>query len=344
MLRTQFPNPDGVLLLLMAVSTILVCSVRFNRHDVPAIRPLTQSAGPAIQLGDAVHYVEYVKAFRGQAAAAAVPPPFRYRPAVPWLASLLPFEPMTAINVINVASLILALLSLHLTLLRLGFGLAVRTASLALFVFSFPSFYYGAIGYVDPLLICVLMTATCFLVHGQTAAAIAVVAIGVPVKETTGLLVPVVAVSSLGPRGGRTASVLTAACALALFLGVTLLLRAVVPAAGELIWKPSLHSLLFNAGRARTWVSLALAFGLPGLLGLISLLSPRPLDAEKVRHFRMLATGFACAVALAFLALLTAYADGRFIWTAYPFAIPLGAFTLERWMRLPNPPVEAEPK
>ena len=63
---------------------------------------------------------------------------------------------MTAINLVNLAALLCALLFTLRNIAWLGLGFAHQMFGGALFVISFPTFYYAAIGYVDPALICFL--------------------------------------------------------------------------------------------------------------------------------------------------------------------------------------------
>src|SRR5436190_675742 len=135
MLRRTWRARWGPLLLLIGLT--LTCSPRFNRD--------TRS--------DQEHYVNLIRYLRGQIDASTLSAPFAYRLAGPLLASVLPLEPMTALNVVNLVALGIASLLIYRSILLLPRPFEVALAGSALFVFSFPTFYYGTIGYVDPVLI-----------------------------------------------------------------------------------------------------------------------------------------------------------------------------------------------
>ena len=130
---------------------IAVAALRFDQRDVGVISELT-GTGVNGNLGDAAAYIQYVEALRGDVESLPSAP-FRYRPLTPLLAAPLPLGAMTAINVVNVIALAFAALGIWLTLHRLGCSDRHSSLGAGLFIVSFPTFYYGTIGYVDPLAI-----------------------------------------------------------------------------------------------------------------------------------------------------------------------------------------------
>ncbi|MGZ5281161.1 MAG: hypothetical protein ACXWEY_02680 [Bacteroidia bacterium] len=93
-------------LLILSILLVLICLPRFNRNPLVIKR----------DLNDAAHYIAYVEYFRGEEPSAPLLPAFNWRPGIPFVASFLPFEPMTAINIINVICLLMSLLLLDKTL------------------------------------------------------------------------------------------------------------------------------------------------------------------------------------------------------------------------------------
>jgi hypothetical protein len=87
------------------------------------------------------------------------------------------------------------------------------------------------------------------------------------------------------------------------------------------VWFPNSENLADNVYRAKTYISFIISLGFPGLLAGLYIL--KNLKSEKNIII------FAFTIAISFSLLLwvysyfSAYADGRFIWTAYPFMIPL---------------------
>src|SRR2546425_12132441 len=89
--------------LFLLLGLVLTCSPRFNRDTG----------------GHARYYAELVRYLRGQADSSTLSAPFAYRLAGPLLASLLPLEPMTALNIVNLLALGMATLLVHRTILLL---------------------------------------------------------------------------------------------------------------------------------------------------------------------------------------------------------------------------------
>ena len=146
--KNGFSKSDPLLIGFLTVLLVLICLPRFDRRDLGLIGGLTTDGKAATeQLYDASYYVEYLELFRG-IPAKSHKSPFIYRPLVPFLGSLLPFKPMTSINIVNLAFLFIGCALSHLTLLFVGCrrNLSFRTALRGFF----PVFYYGTIGLVDP--------------------------------------------------------------------------------------------------------------------------------------------------------------------------------------------------
>lgn len=299
---------------------LVVCLPRFNRADVGGLGRLTEGgAAGTFAMGDASVYVAFVEHLRGTGDGSIVKAPFIFRPLVPLIAAQLPWSPLTSINIVNVLSLAAGVLMLYLTALRLGLSRRLGAAAGALFAVSFPAFYYGAIGYVDPVLVSLLMAGVYFLVSDMAAPFLLVLAAATLTKESALLLV-LASAGACVPADGRGRRVALFAAAAALFVAISLLMRASEPHAGRYLWVPSLEYLLFNVSRPRAWISLLLSFGLPGLLALNA--CRKSLPSTPAVH--LLKAGFAASLLLAAGSLFSSYADGRAIWASYPFAIPLG--------------------
>lgn len=318
----------------LALCLVLVTLPRFDRQDI-GVRAMTGDARAAEgQVSDAAYYVAFVEYYRGaEHLSAALGPPFTYRPLVPFIASLLPAAPMTAINLVNEAFLLLALFALYGILADLKLERRLRLLGCALFVFSFPTFYYGAIGYVDPVLIGLLTVGTLAVLKERWALLAVVLLAGIAAKETILLLLPVAA-AAMHFRGGRREHKLA-------LLGITVLaiamigaLRSTAPFGGSYIWLPSAERLFDNLSRPRAWLSFALTFGIPGVLSLY-VIRFRGADwfAAHRPAIRTLGVGLLLSFGLFAFSLLSAYADGRFIWPSYPFTIPLAMLAAQGWLQ-----------
>ncbi|MCJ7750135.1 MAG: hypothetical protein MUQ65_03420 [Armatimonadetes bacterium] len=320
-----FRGGSVLLALLFGCALICVCLPRFNRQEVLSPRWIPDSRRPAPRAStDATQYAAQVMHFRGEAMHRKLRAPFAYRPLAPFLASRLPLKPMTALNLVNIAALLVALACIDGTIAALGLGASSRLAGAALFTFSFPVFYYGAIGYVDPVAIACISAGVLFIVRQQWWALALVLVIGALTKETTIVLLPAaVARLALGPGTIRRKAAVSVAM-LACFAAATVLARGLAPGTGTHLWTPSLAALARNASRPRAWIAFSLSFGLPGVL------SSRKLPALLWRRtettppaLTALAVGCAAVLAVALYSFVAASADGRFLWLLYPFAIPI---------------------
>ena len=74
---------------LLALCLVIVCLPRFNRRNIEGV-------------GDAGVYTRYIEYFRGKTISSPILAPLNFRPFAPFIAASLPFDPMTAINIINI--------------------------------------------------------------------------------------------------------------------------------------------------------------------------------------------------------------------------------------------------
>jgi hypothetical protein len=299
--------------------------IRFDLHDPGPVRRLTAGA-TATRYGlplDVAGYVRLTAYFRGQAPADSMIPPYCYRPLVPLVASALPWGPLTSIDLVDVACLLVTLVLLDRLLLHVGYGMRGRTLGCLLFAASFPTFYYGAIGFVDPAALLALTGMALAAVRGRRLSFAIWLVVAVLVKETTAIMaaLPGVAPWARGTRRealGRVAP--PALLAVAIVVGIRML--APFPDPGWL-WRPSPAALLENLARPRALLSLILTIGLPGAAAAAALVTGRAARALSPEHLRFFLTASALAAALYLYSLTAAYADGRVIWSAYPFLIPV---------------------
>ena len=189
-----------------------------------------------------------------------------------------------------------------------------------LFIVSFPTFYYGTIGYVDPLAIALMFGVLAAWwrrrmsspwpdgarpVTRESTVIIVVVAVDLAVDVRN----PPRARSSDGECSGRPAS-----CN-----GRPRSYRA--PGRGHQRVGAIARPRLSNARRPRTWLSAALTLGMPAVLRWCTPSTFARLDRQHRAHHR----GDVLSWALFAYALAAAYADGRFLWPMYAFTIPGGS-------------------
>ncbi len=314
----------------LAVLLVLVCAPRFNRQERPTLKAVTTH-----ELGDAAVYMAYVRHFRGEDQGENLYAPFTYRPLVPLLAAGLPFEPMTAINLVNIAALFVALFALLQILVHLGFGIRAAALGGLAFVLSFPTFYYGAIGYVDSGILCLLSLGVWAVLRDKLLGTILVLCLGASCKETIILLLPVIAARCFRIGGGKRFVSLPAFAGMTVGTLVLLwLARLFAPGPPDFVWVPSMEWFLGNLARPRTLISLGLSLSYPGLFALLFLFLYRRRILE-CPALRALSVGFVATVVLSIFALFGTHGDGRLIWLSYPFSIPLALeyFRYRGWIR-----------
>ncbi len=317
---------------LLIVSLAIVCYPRFDRQDIGPITNLVGEKNGKPSLGDSPYYMKYVDFFRGKAPIAEVLLPFRYRPLAPLLASLLPVEnPMTALNVTNLLCLYLALFFLFYFLKHFGFSFWYALTGGFMFSISFPTFYYGVIGLVDPVLICLFVAGSYFIFKQRWLGFTFVLLFGALAKEIAALLIPV-AVVFLWKAGRPWKAKL--AVFLLVYVVPTLLLRYLFRQDSYYHWIPSTDILARNI-RLRALLSVILTLGLPGFFFLGFVWHYKKLKQVAGEQFvTPLFAGVVVAVLLLIFSMLTAHTDGRFVWPMTVYCIPLSLWVIREWPRL----------
>ena len=179
-------------IILLVLLLVLTGLSRFNRQDIGAINQFTSGGvSSETSLGDAEKYIAQVSYFRGNAEVDVLTPPFSYRPFAPYIASFLPFDEMTSLNIVNYLSLILGLILTLKIIQILNFSAVIGFIAGMFYSVSFPVFYYGAIGYVDPVLIAFLTAALYFILACKIIPFVLLTLLACTVKETFIIILPI---------------------------------------------------------------------------------------------------------------------------------------------------------
>jgi len=195
-----------------------------------------------------------------------------------------------------------------------------------MFVLSFPTFYYGTIGNTDPVLLLFLILGTYFTITEKTAHLVITVIIGCLVKETIIIIIPVAFLYNY-LRGNPWK--LSLIILLISYLGIMWMVRAIYIDKGQVLWFPSFDTFILNIRRVRAWFSTVFTLGVPGFLFFILSIKHgwrKSLSNKPICY--SLIIGFFMSLTLTFYTALSGYLDGRFVWTSYPFSIPLSLFLL----------------
>lgn len=264
--------------------------------------------------------MEVVGYFRGNLPSSALDEPWAYRPLAPFLASLLPAEPLTALNILNMAALAVSVTCIVLIVRNAGMSGRYQLLAGMMFAVSFPTFWYGAIGYVDPVALAFISVSALLIQLRRYWWVVPLLLVGVMAKESVVIVIPALFVAS------RRRRVLTLMAILACISGL-LAIRAMMPAPagmGEFPWHLRLDLVDFNASRLRFWAAVSLTL-LPVALPLWAW------AAGKIKQSdRWMLAGIASGIGLMVYSVVSVYADGRPAWMMYPFLVPLATFALWR--------------
>ncbi len=307
----------------MVVSLLMM--PRFNQHDW-AVSAITGTDG--INLGDAEHYIEVAGFFAGEPRdSLTLVAPFSDRPLAPAIASVLPGGHMTGLNIVNALAVLAACFATFFTSLRLGLGRRYSLVATTLLGVSFPVFYYGTIGYVDPVVLAALAVGLLATVHERWWLVLVIVIFGVLTKESAGVAGMVAAVYLVTSRPtivrGRTYVWVLGMIAA---IGIAYIMsRNLVPGDGSGSWDPTIQKLKNNLGRPRSTIAVVLTFGLPTLIVVAAGAKANLKSTFPTPVLAALISGVVLAIAQLIVASATAFLDGRLVWGAQPYLVILAA-------------------
>lgn len=317
----------GALLRMFAVSAAAVVWAlpRFNRADSIfgiSIRRFTSSSS-----GDSDQYVALVRHFRGLPS--LVDAPFAFRPLAPFLASRLPAEPMTALNIVAVLAIFIGTASVFATALRTQERLQTATVAGLLFGLSFQIFYYGATGQIDAVSIGLSALSVALLVHERLLASVLVFFVAMLAKETSIAVAPFLFLWTFQRSRGR-AVLLAAALAAVTVVSAAINHRVGPPVPNTYSWAPNTAELVENLRRKRMYATFLLGLGIQGVLHTLATVSEKG-RSRWARLFDPWTAGFLTSLGLFAFALTTAWADARFLWSGQIFtSVTAAAFLAKR--------------
>jgi len=320
----QNTNVSMKLFFVLVTVMMIVVFPRFDRLDRYGIDAFTTNGTPAsIALADAGKYINHVRYFRGEVSSDVLRAPWAYRPLPTYLASMLPLSPMTAINAVNFIFLSIGLFFLLKTLALMGISSSTMVLGGLGYVVSFPVFFYGAIGYIDPVLVGMLCIGHYMVLTNRNALFFLLLALGAFVKDPYIIILPAWATYQYSYSRSRWLKiVIVSVCALALFSLLIYVIRILSPVPSDFFWSPKKSHLDFNLYRMNAWFTWLITFGPIGFVALWYCLKNN-LSLLKNPTKLSLATGLVGALAVISYSFFSVYVDGRYIWIAYPFMIPL---------------------
>gem|GEM_PF-1213024 len=296
---------------LIPIVFLIALSIRFNGNDL-LIDGLTM---PDIEKGslslDIEQYIDYVEFFRSDSKfhELQVDPPYSFRPLQPFLASLVPTHPLTALNLINIASLAIALFLLYKLIRKSGKDRGMAILAIYIIIFSFPFMYYGSVGYIDPMsLFFVTLGIYLYRKYGLWIS-IVLLPFALAQKEVTILYLFFIAgdwLSKLNKRHAILRSILMIGGGFLYYTFFKTFFEG-----GDYMWSPGTDFLRDNLTRARAYISPILSLGLPGLI----ILANMKIWSWKDDSAWLIA--LTAMLGLLGYAFVGAYVDGRFIFIGY---------------------------
>lgn len=284
-------------------------------------------------LADAQHYIGMVEWFRG--APLKTPWPFSLRPMSPYLASLLPLDPLWGLALVGLVGGIIGVAAMFQICRDLGAGIEAATLATLTFALSFPMFYYPTIGIVDPITIGLSCVAVLTTIRKKYLLSAAVLTVAVYNKETAlvalGFIVPWILIHGEGQS--RIAWALLAALAgICTYWAAHTVLAPPVAKIGQ--WDIiDLERLMTNFYRPRFYITQVLAIGIQGAVVIaIWLRSFTWTWAYFIDPWKL---GYGAAVALMVYSMqqgtMEGGTDGRFLWYGQVYTTAMLAKVIHQW-------------
>ena len=316
-----FPRACWKKSILLVVCFLLVVSIRFDRNELLIKRPLN----------DAAFYIANVQFLRGDQLTYVFKGPFNERLLVTAIAAILPFDPLTAINLANIFFLLFALYFLWQLLSSLDLDENHVWAGLYLFIFSFPTFYYSTIGYTDPGVLSMIFLGASSIHRQKYWLFILSIVLGTMAKEGIVLLVPVALAYGYSRKDKK--SYIFSAIALLCFLAITAIVKLNVTerVATAVYWKPSVGRMYFNFLRPNFYLSSILSLGIPVAICVTFLFRRTREIVKMLKPDLPLIIGTVAAFFPWIYMIFSAFPDGRAFWIASCFPISLAMVWWKRY-------------
>lgn len=286
---------------------VIITSVRFNRNNAIINR----------SLNDARYFIAYVEHFRGELPSDVIRPASNWRMLVPFIAASLPFEPLTAINIVNQIFLLLSMVMLYHSMLYLKINKGYVWLGLMLFSVSFPAFYYTTIGYVDAGVMFFVSTCIYATIKQSWWLFMVSFVLGFLAKESIVVVLPF-AVVYLFMQGKRKNAIALGLIIIATYLAESYWIRQyayITPGEkNNMFWVIDPKNIGLNLKRINSLLAPILTLGLVGLIYLFNIKSS--IKTNKALTWASLLL-LATTLAMYAFAFISTYADGRPFWLAY---------------------------
>lgn len=290
---------------------------RFNQNNFSIVKKLVGNNGHlgeySIDTQNYINIIEYMRGDDSQLLNKQINQPYTYRVLPLFISSLLPFESFTSLNFLSLLSLLIALFFQYKILAINRINNNIKILASFFFTISFPVFYFGTSGFVDPFLIMLLYICLYFIFTNQNSKFLIFLFLASLSKETSILLIPFFFLFNQK----NFKNILHTSIAVSLYLVGTYIARTAIDLPNEYIWEFDLENLMFNLTRPRAYISYFIAYAY--FIPLINL-SYKKINDKQNQSLLLTIILANCVYIFAFF---SAYPDSRLIWTAYPFTIIL---------------------
>ncbi len=330
-----FDSHKKISILLVFVCLALILFLRFNRNDIGIIKSFS-GLKPGELSPDNHNYMNFTEYFRHKMPLDSVGAPFSFRPLTPYLASLLPYDSFTALNIINLIVLFLSVICIFFILKKYSFSFGFCIAGCLLYILSFPLFYYGAVGNIDSpaiFMTCLIVLATVYKKYLLLPLLLLVAPF---TKEGTMVVFPFIMLYVWQTSTTKRERLINGGLVLlsvATFLLGYMYCRLEFSSVSNYLWTPNFRTIYENAVRPKSYLSFILTFGLVGVLAWLEFrLDLKRNSSSKPRNIYLFFktysyTPLLVSIITSFLfwiyTFVAAYVDGRYFWFAYPFMIPM---------------------
>jgi hypothetical protein len=346
----------GMLLTLIA---LLLGAVRFARYDwsglplarspvtavkdvssrcVEHIKPYTTESGRVISpvVIDEQQYLNLVEYYRGvpesKLQLTCLYDPFTNRSGMSWIAHFLPFEEGLALGVTNTVMLLLGLWLVLAALRVQGATGATILAVGLLYTVSWNVLMFGTAVLVDTGVVAAVALCWYLLASRRPWFVVPIMLLGYPLKETVGIIVPVMAVWAWNEyRSGRrslgAAAAPTVAAALAFVVGVAFW-RGALPTP-DAAWPvtPDVSNLVHNLTDVISLGSFVVGVGPLLIPAFLAYLRAARRDGWVRSCIDPAVVGVVLTLGVCFWSFITVDLTPRLFWIGFPFAATLAA----RW-------------
>lgn len=337
--------------LVLTLITLVLGSVRFARYDwtglpldrgplnterqvgpcLEKIHPYTTETGRVIKpvVVDEMQYMALVEYFRGVPKAdlevTCLYDPFTNRSGVSWIAHWIPGDEAVSLALVNTVMLVLGLWIVLTTIRSQGAGPRALLAAGVLYSVAWNPFFFGTGVLVDPGVIAAIALCWYLISTRRLWLVWPIMLVGYPLKETIGIVIPVIWAASWqdyrkGEKNLLAAAAPAMAATAAFVIGVAFWRQALPQPAANWEVTPDLADIVHNLTDIISLASFA--------VGVLPLLIPAYLVARKsARDGGWLSAvldpatvGVIIALGICGWSLITVDLTPRLFWIGFPFA------------------------